>query len=166
MCVQKSAGIIITGTVYVNSRPRCFLVGGLYLFAIRDRGKLWSRRPPRPRSTTCLSLLNLRPHSSQFRAPSWTIGTSLAGPRVQPKTLRDPRPCPQATHSLTWPMSSPVGPLVCFNSAADPPSFHQHSHHHRCIHRRWLHAPSAHTTIALLLFLLSRCLLCQFTDRR
>ena len=52
-----------------------------------------------------------------------------------------------ATHSLTRPTSSPVGLLVCFSSAADPPSFHQHRHHNRCIRRRWLHAPSARTNL-------------------
>ena len=63
---------------------------------------------------------------------SRTTGTSLAGPPVQPNPLWDLSPpvC-GATHSLTWPTSSAVGPLVCFSSAADPPSFHQHRHRNR-----------------------------------
>lgn len=53
------------------------------------------------------------------------------------------RPEPHS-HPPTRPVSSPVGLLVCFDSTADPPSFHP-LRQHRYICRRWLHALSAHT---------------------
>lgn len=54
----------------------------------------------------------------------------------QSSARKSARPCPDGSRSCSL-----VGPVVCFNWAADPVPFHQLSHHHRYIHRRWLHAP-------------------------
>lgn len=46
-----------------------------------------------------------------------------------------PQPGLQAARSLSSPAALLVGLRVCFNSAADPPSFHQYSQHNRSICR-------------------------------
>lgn len=127
MCAQKSAGIIITNCSYQLSSTlldSLLLPWGLYLVTVTERRIIWGQNPQHPKfeppsrgdRTACPVQSSIMDHR---RITHWSLSPA--------KTSLRPQPCLQATHWMTWPVSSPVGLPVCFNSTADPPSFHQQS---------------------------------------